>query len=456
MKALPITSLLADLIDDAREPAVAWQIAAILLCVAVGWGAARWLRQRLLKPAVQPNMVQPGMVQFGIDSLARVLAPLLTLPLLAGARFALAHTHHVNVLRVAIPVCASLALIRLGFFLLRRVFARKGQIGATILTFEKIFALLVWLGVTLYIAGLWPQLLDFLNTNTVPLGRHDVTLAAILQAGASVAVFLMLALWAGAALEERLMHVEGLHSSLRVAMARMSRAVLIIVAVLVSLSLVGIDLTVLSVFGGALGVGLGLGLQKIASNYVSGFVILLERSLAIGDMIAVDKYYGKVTQINTRYTVVQGLDGIETVLPNEMLVSGAVQNYSLSAPTVRLATHVTVTYDSDLASLLPLMEQMVLGVPRVLADPAPGAMLSKFTTDGFELELGFWIADPENGKGGVISDVNKKIWEILQSEQFKLPFPVRDTRFLDARIASVLAGMSNGGMVGGTGGAGNP
>jgi small-conductance mechanosensitive channel len=438
---MPISSLLVDLLDDMRDPGVAWQLGAIALCVALGWGLAHLVRNRLLKRALQP-----GMVQFGIDSLARVMAPLLTVLLLVGAKLALAKMHHVNVLRVAIPVCASLVVIRLAFFLLRRVFARKGPLGATILTFEKIFALLVWLGVALYISGLWPELIDILNTNTVPLGRHDVTLAAILQAGASVVVFLMLALWAGAALEERLMHVEGLHSSLRVAMARMSRALLIVVAVLVSLSLVGIDLTVLSVFGGALGVGLGLGLQKIASNYVSGFVILLERSLAIGDMIAVDKYYGKVTQINTRYTVLQGLDGIETVLPNEMLVSGAVQNYSLSNRSLRLATHVTVTYDSDLKVLLPLLEQTAAGVPRVLADPPPSAMLNKFTTDGFELEVGFWIGDPENGKGGVTSDVNKKIWEMLQSEQLKLPFPLRDTRFLDARIAQVLAGMSSSGM----------
>ena len=141
-------------------------------------------------------------------------------------------------------------------------------------------------------------------------------------------------------------------------MARMSRAVLIVVAVLVSLNLVGIDLTVLSVFGGALGVGLGLGLQKIASNYVSGFVILLERSLSIGDMISVDKYSGKVSQINTRYTVLQGLDGVETVLPNEMLISGPVQNQSLSNRSVRVSTVLTVAYGSDLDVVIPLLEAL--------------------------------------------------------------------------------------------------
>jgi small-conductance mechanosensitive channel len=267
-------------------------------------------------------------------------------------------------------------------------------------------------------------------------------LSAILQAIVSVVILMMLALWAGAALEERLMGVQGLHTSLRVVMARMGRSVLILVSVLVSLSLVGIDLTVLSVFGGALGVGLGLGMQKIASNYVSGFVILLERSLTIGDMISVDKYSGKVTQINTRYTILQGLDGVETVLPNEMLISGPVQNQSLSNPTVQMATLLTVAYDSDLDVVIPLLQAVANDVPRVLTEPAPGVALKRFTTDGYELELGFWIRDPENGRGGVLSDVNKKIYALIQSGQIKLAYPSRDTRQLDAQMLAVLGNLS--------------
>jgi len=258
----------------------------------------------------------------------------------------------------------------------------------------------------------------------------------------SVVVMLMLALWAGAALEERLMGVAGLHSSLRTVMARMSRTVLILVAVLASLSLVGIDLTVLSVFGGALGVGLGLGMQKIASNYVSGFVILLERSLTIGDMISVDKYTGKVTQINTRYTILQGLDGVETVLPNEMLISGPVQNQSLTNPTVQLATQLTVSYDNDLDAVLALLLEAPKGIERVLTEPSPGVALKRFAPDGYELELGFWIRDPENGRGGVLSDVNKNIYALVKSGQIKLAYPARDTRLMDAQMLAVLGQMS--------------
>ena len=434
---MPLSNLLTDLLNDIDNPGILWQAGVILLCAAAGWGLAHWIRRTYFAP-----QTGTGVVQFGVASFSHVLSPLLVVVLLAIAKLIMVRYQNVHLLRLALPIFGSLALIRLAFYLLRRVFARHGPLGAAILTFEKIFALLVWVAVALYITGMWPDLLAFMEDTLVPLGRNKVSIATILQATVSVAVLLVLALWAGAALEERLMGVAGLHSSLRVVMARFSRTVLILVAVLASLSLVGIDLTVLSVFGGALGVGLGLGMQKIASNYVSGFVILLERSLTIGDMISVDKYSGKVTRINTRYTVLQGLDGVETVLPNEMLISGPVQNQSLSNRSVQLATGLTVAYDSDLDAVLALLEQTPRGVPRVLAEPAPGVALKRFSPDGYELEVGFWIADPENGRGGVLSDVNKKIYALVQSGQIKLAFPARDTRLLDAQMVSVLAGIT--------------
>jgi small-conductance mechanosensitive channel len=435
-----LPTLLSDLFDDLREPGILWQVLAIVLCMAVGWGLARFIRNKYLQQAEGESGQGETVRRIGVESFARVLAPLLILGLLALAKLVLANYRiHVNVLRVALPLFASFAVIRTAFYLLRRVFARHGPVGAAILTFEKIFSLLVWLAVAMYITGLWPDVFQYLDNTLLPIGRHKVTLANILQAAASVVVLLMLALWAGAALEERLMGVQGLHSSLRVMMARTSRAVLIVVAVLYSLTLMGLDLTVLSVFGGALGVGLGLGLQKIASNYVSGFVILLERSLSIGDMISVDKYSGKVSQINTRYTVLQGLDGVETVLPNEMLISGPVQNQSLSNRTVRVSTVLTAAYGSDLDILIPMLEALPLGVPRVMESPPPGVSLNKFSADGFELELGFWINDPESGRGGVVSDVNKKIYALVQSGDIKLALPPLDPRLIDAHIALAVA-----------------
>jgi small-conductance mechanosensitive channel len=439
---MPLTSQIDDLLDDLSRPGMPWQLGAIVASVVIGWLCAGLLQAWWRRRRTDAGVVQHA----GVESFTHVLAPLLAVGLLSLSTWLLAHNRfHTNIVKVAIPVFWSLVVIRVAFYLLRRVFARRGQLGEAFVTFEKIFALLVWLAVVLYITGKWPNIVDFLDSYKVMYGpkRNDfVTFYDILRGVVSVAVLLMLALWAGAALEERLMGVQALHSSLRVALARVSRAVLIVGAVLGSLKMVGIDLTVLSVFGGALGVGLGLGLQRIASNYVSGFIILLERSLSIGDMISVDKYSGKVTQINTRYTVLHGLDGVETVLPNEMLISGPVLNQTLSMRAVRASTKLTVAYGSDLDRVMPLLVAQAVATPRVLEAPAPGVSLSRFAPEGYELDLGFWIGDPENGQGGVISDINKKIYALVRSGDIKLGIPALDTRLLDAHIASVVAGIT--------------
>lgn len=425
MTQAPIENVLADLIGDINDPGLMWQLGAIVLSIVVGWGVARLLRVKFGR-----REEQQGMVRFSVESFGRVVGPLMIVALLGISKQLLAKWHHVNLLKLAIPIFGSLVLIRLAFYLLRRVFARRGHVGAAMLVFEKVFQLLVWLAVVIYIAGLWDDIFAFMDTTVVPLGKYKVSIAAILQAIVSVAVLLVMALWAGTALEERLMMMQGMHSNLRVVLARMARAILIVVAVLVSLSLVGIDLTVLSVFGGALGVGLGLGLQKIASNYVSGFVILLDRSLTIGDMITVDKYSGKVTQINTRYTVLQGLDGVESIVPNEMLISSPVQNSSLSNKMLWLAAKVSVGYETDLDLALSLLEQAAASVERVSKEKPPSAQLLTFGADGLDLQVGFWIGDPENGRGGVTSDVNRAIWRALQQNKISVPFPQREMRIL--------------------------
>jgi small-conductance mechanosensitive channel len=435
---MPLTNLIDDLLDDLSRPGMSWQIGSIAACMLVGWLVARlvraWWRGR---PGREDSL------HTGVESFTHVVGPLLVVAFLSLAQFLLAkYRFHTNIVKVAIPIFWSLGVIRLVFYLVRRVFARRRQLDDTFVTLEKIFALVVWVAVVLYITGMWPDIFQFLDSYTLKYGpkkSSQVSLADLLQGIVTVAVLLMLALWAGTALEERLMGMSALHSSLRAALARVSRAVLIVGAVLLSLNLVGIDLTVLSVFGGALGVGLGLGMQRIASNYVSGFIILLERSLSIGDMISVTNFTGKVTRINTRYTVLQGLDGVETVVPNEMLISGTVQNQSLSNRRVRASTKLTVAYGSDLDVVMPLLVEQAAGTPRVLEDPAPGCSLSRFGPDGYELDLGFWIADPENGQGGVVSEINKKIYALVQAGDIKLGYPSVDTRLLDSHIASIVA-----------------
>jgi len=203
----------------------------------------------------------------------------------------------------------------------------------------------------------------------------------------------------------------------------------------VVLPLIGVDLTVLSVFGGALGVGLGLGLQKIASNYVSGFIILLDRSIRLGDMITADGHYGEVTRITTRYVVVRALTGVEAIIPNDMLVTTTVQNHSYSDRSVRLMVKVQVAYDTDMAEALKVLEGVARGHPRVLKDPEPTAQVLILADSGVDLELGFWIKDPERGSQNVRSDVSLALLAEFRARGIEIPVPQREVRMLQGNSA---------------------
>ncbi|MGX4640724.1 mechanosensitive ion channel family protein [Massilia sp. SYSU DXS3249] len=416
---MPLTALLQDLLEDISNPRILWQALAIVAAVLLGLLLARFIRRSWLHEHEELDSIR----RIGVEGFGRVLAPLLIAAFVWLAKVILARQQSVHLLNVALPLFTSMAVIRIAFYLLRRIFARHGPLGTALQTFERILALVVWAGVALYLMGMWPDIIEFLDSKVLPIGKHEATLLDILQGGGSVVVLVMLALWFGASLEERLMGLEGLHTSSRVVLARVARALLILVSVLVSLNLVGLDLTVLSVFGGALGVGLGLGMQRIASNYVSGFIILLERSLSIGDPITVDKYSGRVSRINTRTTVLQALDGTQTLLPNEMLITGVVLNQSGTNKAVRLSTRITVAYDSDLDEVMALLVRQADNVERVVAEPAPAVQLNAFGPAGYELELGFFIVDAEKGGGSVISAVNKNIYALVHSGAIRLGLP---------------------------------
>jgi small-conductance mechanosensitive channel len=208
--------------------------------------------------------------------------------------------------------------------------------------------------------------------------------------------------------------------------------VLIVLAVLIGLPMVGIDLTTLSVFGGALGVGLGFGLQKIAANYISGFIILLDRSIRIGDLIAVGQERGQVSRITTRYTVLKGQTGIEAIVPNEVLVGSVVQNESFSDTRVRISLPVQVAYGTDLDQAMTILVEAA-AQPRVLAEPAPRAFVMAFADSGINLELAFWVEDPEAGTQQLRSDINLAIWRGFQMAGIAIPFPQREVRIIDGK-----------------------
>ncbi|WP_230409691.1 mechanosensitive ion channel family protein [Undibacterium fentianense] len=428
METQSLTRLIAEISTDFGNASLVFQVLALVTCFALAWLLSRHI-QRFFATVDHSS----GVIRIGVESFSRVLWPLLALIFLFLAKLIIGRYQHTALLKLFFPILGSFALIRFSFYVFRRAFVRDGTVGNTLLIFEKIFAALVWLALVLHFTGLWEEIFIALEEVVLPLGKSKVTLLAVLQGVASVAMTVILALWVSATLEARLMLIPNMHSSLKVVLSRLGRAIFILMAILISLSLVGIDLTVLSVFGGALGVGLGLGLQRITSSYVSGFIILFDRSLSIGDMITVDKFSGCVTQINTRYTVLKGLDGVESIIPNEMLVSNPVQNLSLTDRAVVLTTDFTVAYDTDLDSLLPALMAVAASVPRVSRNIDTSAYLLRFGPDGFELRVGFWIEDPENGRTNVISGVNRAIWTLLQERGIELPYPQREVTVFQAQ-----------------------
>jgi small-conductance mechanosensitive channel len=414
-----IGRLLADLWSDLQEPAILWQAGALALCLLSAWWLSRLLQWRA--PEQSAEAVKRGAAAF-----RRVVFPLLAMLLLLAGREVLRHWHSTNLLSVAIALFGALAGIRFAVYLLRLAFSQAAWLDV----FERSIATLIWVALALHLTGLLPEIVAWLSEVELSVGKHSLSVWALLSAAFWIAVTLLLALWAGAALEARLMRAEGLHSSLRVVFGRLGRAVLLVAAVLVVLPLMGVDLTVLSVFGGALGVGLGLGLQKIASNYLSGFIILLDRSIRLGDMITADGQYGEVTRITTRYMVVRSLTGVEAIIPNDTLVTTTVLNHSYSDRRVRVALRVQVGYNSDIAEVLGIMTDIARGNVRVLKEPEPTAQVLQLAESGVELELGFWIDDPERGSQNVRSDISVALLVAFKARGIEIPYPQREVRLI--------------------------
>jgi small-conductance mechanosensitive channel len=355
----------------------------------------------------------------------RVAPPLfMLLALLLGreiAGFWLASRHLLN---LAVPLLLSLAGVRLAVYALRFVFEPRESLKV----WERTAVWLIWGAFALHITGLLPRIHAAMEALSFQSGSHRFSLWLLLQAAVVIVVAILVALTAARVVESRLMGVTQMNLSLRMALSKAARTVLLILAVLVALPAVGIDLTVLSVFGGALGVGLGFGLQKVASNYISGFIILLDRSVRIGDLVTVDNKYGEVSQINTRYTLLRSLDGTESIVPNEMLITQTVVNHSLSKPNVRVALPVQVAYDTDLEQAEALLLQAAHDQKRVIFDDPdnlPRVYLKEFADNGILLELAVWIRDPSEGQNNLRSDINWAIWRRFKAAGIEIPYPQR-------------------------------
>jgi small-conductance mechanosensitive channel len=411
--------LLSGLWADLRQPAILWQAGVLALCLAAAWWLSRLLQWRAPEDSREA-------LKRGAAAYRRVVFPVLATLLVLAGRAVLGHWHSTSLLSVAIPLFGALAGIRFAVYLLRIAFERAAWLDA----FERSITTVVWIALALHLTGLLPEIVRGLQEIEIRAGKHSVSLWTLLSAAFWVGVTVLVALWGGAAVEARLMRSEHLHSSLRVVFARLAKALLLVVAVLAVLPLIGVDLTVLSVFGGALGVGLGFGLQKIASNYLSGFIILLDRSIRLGDQISVENNSGEVTHITTRYTVLRLQTGVEAIIPNDALVTTTVLNHSYSDRRVRLAVRMQVAYSVDIKEVFALLLEIARAHPRVLKEPEPTAQVLQMADSGVQLELGFWIIIPEPGGQSVRSDLSVSILEKFKARGIEIPYPRHDVRLL--------------------------
>ena len=413
MNAEPaVQNLLQALLSDLSNTALLTQAGVVLAALVLGWFAVRRLVGRLSEKTRET---------WHAGDWSRFLVPLGALFLVLLARAALSTWQSVHLLNLAVPLLLSMAIIQSTFFLLRSVVQPSPALKAV----ERVVSWMVWGAVALHILGYLDKLIAGMDAIGFTLGKQHISLYTALLGLITIAATLIAALSLGRLVEDRLIAASNLTGNMKVVLGKLVRTLLILVAVLISLPMVGIDLTVLSVFGGALGVGLGLGLQKIASNYVSGFTLLLEQSLRLGDMVEVGGRYGEVTRIATRYTVLRALDGTETILPNETLVTAPVINHSLSNRDNRIFLPVQVGYGSDLERVKAVMLEAAAGNDRVLREPAPVVLLKNFGESGIDMELAVWIDTPEAGELLLRSDLNWAIWEGFQRAGIEIPFPQR-------------------------------
>ena len=390
---------------------------AILAIAAV---AALYLHHRIARLTAADTQGMRHLTERTIQRLAFPISMLLVVLLGRTLLVALEQTHWV--LDLAVPLLISFALIRTLVYMLR-----KGmRSGPLVKASENVISTVIWLVVGLHLVGLLPRVLVAMESLAISVGDLRISLLAVVKLLLLMGLVLVVAIWLSGIIDRRLSRLPYLSPGVAVGFSKVSKLVLITVAALSVLNLVGIDLTALAVFGGALGVGLGFGLQRIASNFISGFILVFDRSIRPGDVISIGEKFGWVVALHARYVVVRNRDGVDTLIPNENLITTEVINWSYSDPNVRLKIPVSVSYSDDVERAMAIMLEIAREHPRVISDPEPVCRLTQFGDHGIHLEARVWVADPEAGFGSVSSDINLEIWRRFKQEGITIPFPQQD------------------------------
>jgi small-conductance mechanosensitive channel len=403
-----IQYLWKEILADLTTAAALWQLATI---------AAAMIIARLINGSLRSYVMRnaPEKWKLGIGGVNRVLFPLSTLMFMQIGKVILTNWQHTSMLHLASTLLFAMAVIRLAVYAMRYIVAPGGLLK----TLENSISGFIWILLALHLSGLLSQLAVLLEDIKFKIGKHPMDLLLVLQAVFTILLTIFVALWISRVIENKVMRAEHVSVNMRVVLTKLLRMFLLTIGILIALSAVGLDVTFLSVFGGALGVGLGLGLQRIASNYVSGFIILLDKSMQIGDVITVDKQYGVINDLRSRYLILAKNDGTHVIIPNEALITTPVVNHSLLEHKGRVQVNVSIGHGSKLELAMGLMHDEAMQQERVLMKPAPEVLIKGMSENGVDLSLTVWIMNPEIGNAVLQSALYLSIWRVFEANGIK-------------------------------------
>ncbi|HMD26921.1 MAG TPA: mechanosensitive ion channel domain-containing protein [Steroidobacteraceae bacterium] len=404
------------------------EVGALTLCVCFGGLVAMVLRRRARKRPGPPMAL--SWEHFTAQGTVAVLPVIMALALVLLARGSLQAAHFdVTLLGAAARLIGAYIVVRIGVLLFAASLGSKSWIQS----WETRAAMLIWLAIAAEYLGWLDPIISTLDSLGIAAGKSRITVWSVLKLLFTLTLFMLAATWISRWVERRVKRLTNVAHSTRIGIAKFANAFLIGLSILMGLNAAGVDLTALTVLTGAIGLGLGFGLQSIAANFVSGFVLLMDRSIKPGDVISLSgqagtstENFGWVQELRGRYVVIRDRDGIEMLVPNQQLISNAVINWSYTDPRIRLKLPIRVSYADDPEFAIKVLLTACQGQPRVLAEPPPVARLMQFGDSGIELELRFWISDPQEGVNNVRSEVNRAIWRLFKEHKITIPMAQRE------------------------------